>query len=180
MKVLVHTCCAPCLIYPLKVLREQGHEVESYFYNPNIHPFSEYLRRLDSLKCYCEQEKIPLREDEYDFYHYFHEILLRGDRCQGCYRLRLGAAARVAKDKGFAAFTTTLIVSPHQKHQIIREIAEKIGQSHGIPFLYHDFRSGYREAVKESKALGLYRQKYCGCLYSEMECREKIVVGAKA
>lgn len=179
MKVLVHTCCGPCLIYPLKVLREQGHEVFSYFYNPNIHPYSEYLKRLDALKSLCEKEKFSLKEGDYDFYHYFHEILLRENRCQGCYRLRLSKAAEVAKKEGFAAFTTTLLVSPHQKHQNIKEIGEKIAQSHNITFLYQDFRPGYQETVKGSKARGLYRQKYCGCLYSEMECRKKTLLGAK-
>lgn len=179
MKVLVHTCCGPCLIHPLKTLREQGHKVVSYFYNPNIHPYSEYLKRLDSLKDYCKKEKVSLKEGQYDFYHYFHEILLRENRCQGCYRLRLSTAAEVAKKGKFEAFTTTLLVSPHQKHQVIKEVGEKIAQSHDIDFLYQNFRSGYQEAVKESKTLGLYRQKYCGCLYSEMECREKTLVGVK-
>lgn len=178
MKVLVHTCCGPCLTHPLKVLREQGHEVESYFYNPNIHPYSEYLKRLDSLKSLTSQEKVPLKEGEYDFYRYFHEVLLRENRCHGCYRIRLGAAAREAKEKGFDAFTTTLLVSPHQGHEVIKQIGESVARAHGVKFLYQDFRSGYSETIERSKELGLYRQKYCGCLYSEKEREQKDVLRA--
>ncbi len=171
MKVLVHTCCGPCLIYPLKRLRDEGHEVISFSYNPNIHPYTEYLKRMDSLERYCQFEKVPLLVAEYDFYDYFHNVITfrEKERCEICYHLRLDQAAKKAREEGAGSFTTTLLVSPHQKHDVIRSVGEEIASKHGVPFLYQDFREGYWETIGISKMLGLYRQKYCGCVFSEHE-----------
>lgn len=179
MRVLIHTCCGPCLIYPLKKLRDDGHEVVSFSYNPNIHPYTEYLTRMDSLERYCHFEKVPLLVGEYNFYDYFHHVTFREkERCEICYRLRLEQTARKARGEGFDSFTTTLLVSPHQKHEMIRKIGEEIAEQHNMPFLYLDFREGYWETIGISKMLGLYRQKYCGCVYSEHERFQKIKAGS--
>lgn len=170
-RVLIHVCCAPCLVYPLKVLREEGYEVTGFFYNPNIHPFSEYRRRLETLINYSRFVMLPLRvDDSYDL-----KFFLKGQienmerRCIFCYRIRLERAYEAAKNEGFPRITTTLLYSKHQKHEAIREICEELSSKHGIEFLYFDFRKGWKEGIEESKALNLYRQSYCGCIFSEAE-----------
>ncbi len=171
MKLLMHVCCGPCALYPLQVLREEGYEVHGYFFNPNIHPFSEYTRRLHTLKTYAEGEAWPvIYAREYPVEEYFRLVAYREtERCRFCYLLRLERAAEAAKRGGFDAFTTTLLVSPFQKHDMIREVGEAAAGKYGITFLYRDFRAGFKEGVKRSKELGMYRQQYCGCVYSERE-----------
>ncbi len=170
MKILVHTCCGPCLIYPVTRLKQNGFEIESFAYNPNIHPYSEYLERMDTLSRYCKENDIGLTEGDYDFHDYLKRVSLgEEDRCSLCYEMRLDKAAQVAADRGFASFTTTLLVSPHQKHEMIKQKGEKAGLKHGIIFYYDDFRPGYQYAVTRSKEMNMYRQKYCGCIYSEHE-----------
>lgn len=170
-KVLLHICCGPCASYPVPVLREQGYDVMGYFYNPNIHPYSEYLKRREGLEEYARQTDLQVIYDEkYNPVQYFQNISYReSQRCLFCYRLRLEQAAHIAKKGKFDYFTTTLLVSKYQKHQLIREVGETMGEKYGVPFLYQDFREGFKETVTRSKAMGLYRQQYCGCLYSEME-----------
>jgi predicted adenine nucleotide alpha hydrolase (AANH) superfamily ATPase len=167
----MHVCCGPCALYPLEVLRDEGHEVHGYFFNPNIHPFSEYSRRRDTLKAYAETEAWPvIYAREYPVEEYFRLVAYREtERCRFCYLLRLKRAAGVAKRGGFDAFTTTLLVSPFQKHETIREVGEAVAGKYGIGFFYRDFRKGFKEGVKRSKELGMYRQQYCGCVYSEKE-----------
>jgi len=170
-KVLLHLCCAPCTIYPLGVLREEGHEVYGHFYNPNIHPFSENKRRLDTVDTYAGGEKLGVtRENAYPLEEFLRQVVFREeDRCRHCYRLRLAGTARMAKKGGFAAFTTTLLYSRFQKHDLIRSIGDAVAAAEGIPFLYRDFREGWSEGVRISKKLGMYRQQYCGCIYSERD-----------
>lgn len=171
MKLLLHICCAPCTIYPLKILRQAGHELTGYFYNPNIHPYLEYKRRLDTLKEFSLQEALPVEYDE----TYPMESFLRAvasdemNRCRHCYAMRLQRAAREAKEGGYEGFTTTLLYSKYQKHDWIREAGEEAAARHGLTFLYVDFRDGWSEGVERSKELGMYRQPYCGCIYSEKE-----------
>ncbi|MGI6648002.1 MAG: epoxyqueuosine reductase QueH [Bacillota bacterium] len=171
MNVLVHMCCGPCASYPVPLLLEQGHQVRGLYYNPNIHPYQEYQRRQEGVKQLAQclgVEVIYL--PEYDIEKYFRETAFReGQRCRLCYYLRLKRTAQVAKKGNFAAFTTTLLVSPFQKHEVIREVAERISEEVGVPFYYQDFRPGYRESVIRSKEMGLYRQQYCGCVFSERE-----------
>jgi len=171
LRVLVHICCANCLIYPLKVLREEGDEVMGFFYNPNIHPYQEYQRRLQTVKEYEKQAGIKvIYRDEYDLEEFLRGVAFREEeRCRFCHHLRLEATAQVAKKGKFDAFTSTLLHSKHQNHELIREMGEAAGAKHGVTFLYRDFREGWREGIEESKALGLYRQNYCGCIYSEKE-----------
>lgn len=171
MKALIHCCCANCLIYPLKVLQQEGWEVMGFFYNPNIHPYQEYQRRLEAVREYERQAAIQvIYRDEYSLEEFLRGVAFREDeRCRFCYHLRLEATAQVAKHGKFAAFTTTLLHSRHQNHELITAIGETVGKEQGVQFLSQDFRGGWKEGIEASKALGLYRQQYCGCIYSEKE-----------
>ncbi len=172
-RILVHACCGPCLIYPHGVLGKES-ELEVFFFNPNIHPSMEYARRLEALSRYCEMTGLPLEVGEYEIGDYFRSIENReGKRCRGCYELRLKKTAFRASAMGFDAFTTTLSVSPYQDHDLIAEVGNDAGREAGVRFLYIDFRSGYREGRRTAADLGMYRQAYCGCVYSEAERYEK-------
>ncbi len=171
-KVLLHICCGPCATYPVPWLRDHGYDLMGYFYNPNIHPYTEYMHRREGLKQYAEIVGLPVIWDDahYEPKKYFQAISFReAHRCMMCYQLRLEQAAHIAKKGKFDYFTTTLLVSKYQKHQLIRELGESIGEKYGVPFLYHDFREGFALTGERSRAYGLYRQQYCGCLYSEIE-----------
>jgi epoxyqueuosine reductase len=170
-KILLHICCAPCTIYPLKILRGEGNEIGGLFYNPNIHPYLEYKRRLDALTTYAVQEDLTfIREEGYPLEAFFRQVVFREEeRCRLCYHLRLSHAAEIGKRDRFDAFTTTLLYSRYQKHDLIREVAEEVAGTQGIPFIYRDFREGWSEGVRISKETGMYRQPYCGCIYSEKE-----------
>ena len=171
MKVLIHICCANCLIYPLKALQQAGEDVKGFFYNPNIHPYQEYKRRLEAVQHYEKEAALQvIYRDEYNLEEFLRGVAFReAERCRFCYHLRLEAAAQVAKRGKFDAFTTTLLHSKHQDHEFIKLIGEQIGKEQGVKFLYRDFREGWKQGIEESKALGLYRQGYCGCIYSEKE-----------
>jgi predicted adenine nucleotide alpha hydrolase (AANH) superfamily ATPase len=171
LKALIHICCANCLIYPLKALHEEGWEVMGFFYNPNIHPYQEYRRRLAAVREYESKAAIQvIYQDEYTLEEFLRQMAFREEeRCRICHHLRLKATAKVAKHGKFAAFTTTLLHSRHQNHELIKAIGETVGKEQGVEFLYRDFREGWKQGIEESKALGLYRQSYCGCIYSEKE-----------
>jgi hypothetical protein len=171
MKILLHICCGPCATYPYEVLKRNGWEVVGFFYNPNIHPYKEYERRLATLKDYAQKAGLEvIYKDEYDLEEFLRRVVYReAIRCQFCYYLRLKEAARAAKEGGFDAFTTTLLVSPYQDHHLIQEVASSAGKEVGINFHYDDFRSGYNQGIQLSKEYELYRQVYCGCIYSEKE-----------
>lgn len=171
MKVLLHICCANCAISPIEKIREEGNEVVGYFFNSNIHPYQEYQKRLDSLKQYSERVGLNvIYRDEYLLEEFLKNVSHRvKERCQYCYSLRLEATAREAKERNFDRFSTTLLQSMHQDHRLIRETGERIGKEVGIPFYYQDFRQGWKKGLEVSKAMGLYRQQYCGCIYSEKE-----------
>jgi epoxyqueuosine reductase len=176
MKVLLHICCAPCAVYPHEVLRGAGHEVRGFFFNPNIHPYQEFARRAATLREYAEAAPLPIIWDEtYDLEGFLRLVAFReAERCTFCYHLRLAAAARVARRGGFDAFTSTLLYSKFQNHELIRELGEAVGQEAGLPFHYEDFREGWRRGVERSKALGLYRQPYCGCIFSERDRYQRL------
>ncbi|MFH1905087.1 MAG: epoxyqueuosine reductase QueH [bacterium] len=171
MKLLLHTCCAPCLTYPYKILSEHGMQVSAFFYNPNIHPFTEYTKRLNCLKDYTEEKGVKLiMKDDYAIEEFLKQVVFReNNRCSICYEIRLAETAKTAKSEKFDAFSTTMLISPYQKHESIRSIGESVAAEFGISFFYKDFREGYRESVSLSKGAGLYRQQYCGCIYSEKE-----------
>ncbi|MEW6428960.1 MAG: epoxyqueuosine reductase QueH [Thermodesulfobacteriota bacterium] len=171
MRILLHVCCGPCTVYPLTVLRAEGHEVEGFFHNPNIHPYQEFARRLAAMTALAETERFAVRYDRvYGLRPFLREVVGREDgRCRICYGMRLRAAARVGREAGCDRFTTTLLYSRYQQHELIRATGERVGEEEGIGFYYQDFRGGWQEGVDRSIAMGLYRQPYCGCIYSEEE-----------
>jgi predicted adenine nucleotide alpha hydrolase (AANH) superfamily ATPase len=171
MKLLLHICCAPCTIYPLDMLRKEEGQVKGVFFNPNIHPYLEYKKRLDTVREYTAREGLEVNLAEgYPIEDFLQKTAALGkDRCSYCYEVRLRRTAAEAR-KGFCdAFTTTLLYSRHQKHDLIRETGEAIAREMKVPFYYKDFRVGWEEGVRQSKEMGMYRQKYCGCVFSEKE-----------
>ncbi len=170
-KILFHICCAPCAIYPYSRLREDGLEPTGYFYNPNIHPYLEYRKRIDTVKEFALRVGLEVfYRDGYDLDEFLGRTVGTGTgRCERCYRMRLHAAGTEARDRGFSAFTTSLLYSKYQKHDLIKGVARETADEFGIEFYYEDFRRGWREGIMESKAMGLYRQQYCGCIFSERE-----------
>ncbi len=176
MKILLHICCANCAIYPLQEMQVNRDEIVGFFFNPNIHPYQEYQRRLDSLKQYSGKTGLDvIYRDEYLLEEFLKNVSHRPqDRCRYCYFLRLDATAREARERGFDRFSTTLLQSAHQDHGAIREVGEEVAKGIGISFHYEDFRKGWRKGLEVSKAMGLYRQQYCGCIYSEKERASKI------
>ncbi len=171
MRLLLHICCGPCLVFPLSVLHEEGIETRGYFFNPNIHPYSEFKKRLDSLAGYAQKMDLPLIiRDDYPLEDWLRAVAYReSERCFHCYHLRLSAVARAAKKSGYDAFSTTLLYSKLQKHERIRAIAFAAAKEAGVEFFYRDFRQGWQEGIEASKEAGLYRQNYCGCIYSERD-----------
>ena len=166
----MHTCCAPCSVYCIDSLRKEGIEPTVYWYNPNIHPYIEYKTRRDTLKEYTKSINVEaIFEEEYGLDNFCKNVI--GDlqnRCQNyCYRVRLEQTAKYAKENGYDTISTTLLVSPYQKHDILKEQGEEIAKKYGLNFLYRDFRVGFREGQAKARELGLYMQKYCGCVFSE-------------
>lgn len=170
-KVLLHICCGPCATYPVPFLIDRGYEVTGFFGNPNIHPYTEYVKRREGLEQYAELTGLKvIYEPDYDPAGYFQKVSFReSNRCFYCYSMRLEQAARYAKKGKFDYFTSTLLVSKYQKHNMIIEAAQAMAAKYEVPFLYFDFREGFHETALRSRAMGLYRQQYCGCLYSEWE-----------
>jgi len=152
-------------------MKEKGDEAVGYFFNPNIHPFQEYQKRLDALKQYSERVGLKvIYRDEYLLEEFLKNVSHRvEERCQYCYSVRLETTACEAKKQSFDGFSTTLLQSTHQNHALIKETGERLAREIGIPFYYEDFRQGWRKGMEVSKAMGLYRQQYCGCIYSEKE-----------
>ncbi|MDI6916405.1 MAG: epoxyqueuosine reductase QueH [Thermoplasmatales archaeon] len=170
MRILAHVCCAPCYVPVHKRLINEGHDVTGFWYNPNIHPFMEYRARLEALMKYQETEGINIiYRDEYPLKEFLKGQINSDDRCRFCYSQRLNKTAETAKEKGFDAFTTTLLESPFQKHAMIKNIGESIGKQNNIRFYYEDFRKWHEQGKKEASSLSLYRQRYCGCIFSEKE-----------
>ena len=171
MNILLHTCCGPCAIFPLQQLRAGGHQITGYFYNHNIHPYQEYARRRDTTVQMAELQGMPLiMHDDYDVEGFLQHVAAEPHRrCSYCYASRLRATAQAAAAGGFDAFTAALLYSRYQKHDEIRALGDTFSKEFGVSFYYQDFRSGWQEGIRLSKELGLYRQQYCGCIYSEKE-----------
>ncbi|KAF0197040.1 MAG: hypothetical protein FD169_712 [Bacillota bacterium] len=181
MRILLHTCCGPCSTYVAQALGENGYEVTGYFYNPNIHPYAEYLRRKENAEKWAQAAGVPLVVDKgYDIAAWMGEVnKALPHRCEGCYRSRLGPAAKLAKLQGLEAFTTTLLISPYQQHDKIRHVGEQIAEEMQIPFFYEDFRPHFKATYGLSRKFDLYRQHYCGCVFSEYErAQERVMRGA--
>ena len=173
--VLLHCCCAHCAAYTVKYWREQGYEAKVFWYNPNIHPYREHQDRLDAMQTMAQNMDLPFTiAPGYDMPEYFQRVAGdEGNRCQHCFTLRLTKAAEMARQMEIPYFTSTLLISPHQKHELLREIGDSIAERTGTEFLYADLRKRYSDSRHITKPLELHRQQYCGCLYSEWErCEE--------
>ncbi len=175
MTVLLHICCGPCAIYPLDVLQGEGLRVQGYFHNPNIHPYQEFKKRLEAVELLASRLDLPVEYNrEYGLHEYLRRVVFNEEsRCRLCHDMRLGAAAEQARKIGADAFTTTLLYSRYQNHELIRHKAEELADEYKIPFYYHDFREGWQQGIDMSIEMGLYRQSYCGCIYSEQERYDK-------
>jgi predicted adenine nucleotide alpha hydrolase (AANH) superfamily ATPase len=190
MKLLLHACCAPCSVACVESLAEEGQRPVLFWYNPNIHPWTEYKSRRDCLQGFAGERGLELEtEDEYGLRSFIRGIYPFIDRktagedpadpggvagaplsrCAFCYRLRLERTAQKAGREGFDAFSTTLLISPYQNHGLIRSIGEELAGRYGLVFLYRDFRPRFRKGREKAGELGLYLQKYCGCIFSEEE-----------
>lgn len=170
MKLLLHTCCAPCSVYCIETLRKEGIEPTVYWFNPNIHPYMEYKQRRDCLKEYTRNIEIEaIFEENYGLKDFCKNVVQDlENRCQKyCYPVRLEQTAKYAKENGYDSFSTTLLISPYQNHEMLIKVGEEMAKKYGLKFLYRDFRAGFREGQEKARELGLYRQKYCGCVFSE-------------
>ena len=180
MKLLLHTCCAPCSVQCVEALGEEGIKPALFWYNPNIHPYTEYRARKDALKDFAENKELALiMEDNYGLRLFVDwaaaskpasDMISDTDRrCTFCYRLRLEKAARTAAEKAYAAFSTTLLISPYQNHELVKKTGGEMAAKYGVEFFYRDFRPRFREGQNQARAAGYYTQKYCGCVFSEEE-----------
>ena len=171
MKTLMHTCCAPCSVYCVESLRSEDIEPVSYWYNPNIHPYTEYRMRKTTLEDYSKMIDMQLIiENDYGLRKFTKAVI--GDlehRCPVCYAMRLDQTAMYAAEHHYDCFTTTLLVSPYQKHDLLIAAGKAAAEKYGVEFLYRDFRVGFKEGQAKARELGLYMQKYCGCIFSEEE-----------
>lgn len=181
MNVLLHVCCGPCALVPVAAIRTAGHNVRGFFYNPNIHPFKEFERRMESLELASQQLELPMEyERRYGLREYLRTVVFHEDaRCALCYEIRLRATAQKALETKADAFSTTLLYSRYQNHALIKKQGDDLSRELGIPFYYEDFRTGWQEGIDRSLAMGLYRQPYCGCIYSEQERYDKLWQKAK-
>ncbi len=171
MQTLLHICCAPCANQCIEALRTDSIAVTGFWYNPNIHPFTEYRARRDCLRAYAEAIQLPLIEkNDYALRPFVRAVAedIAG-RCVKCYEMRLFEAAKQAKEGGFDSFTSSLFISPYQNHQLMIEVAQQAAEEYGIEFLYRDFRPYFKDGQTFAREHGFYMQKYCGCVFSEEE-----------
>lgn len=189
MKILLHICCSNCAAYPFKLLQEENHDVTGFWFNPNIHPYEEYRLRLGSLKELENRWLINISyTDEYEPAEFFEmfgidslnnrEILNfnpaetvppHPERCKSCYLLRLRKTAEEAQKQGFDGFSTTLLISPYQDFEEIVTTGRKLSEEYNVLFYLKDFRPYFRNSMALAKELELYRQRYCGCIFSREE-----------
>ena len=169
-KLLLHTCCAPCSVYCIDSLRAEKIEPTVFWYNPNIHPYIEYKTRRDCLKDYLKSIQVKgIFKENYGLDNFCKNVVNDiPNRCVNyCYRARLSETVKFAKENGYEYFSTTLLVSPYQKHEELKAVCEELADLSGVKFLYRDFRVGFREGQAKARTLGMYMQKYCGCIFSE-------------
>ena len=172
--LLLHACCGPCSLEPVKYLREEGFEPTICWTNPNIQPIEEHDKRLKTLLAWADEvAHVPVivAEDRRDLWEakVAPAGLAREARCRACYRVRLEESCRVAKEEGFHYISTTLVVSPYQLFDACHEVLSKLTPKYGLEEVWRDFRPHYPESVTDSRALGMYRQNYCGCRFSAAE-----------
>lgn len=175
--LLLHACCAPCSSAVLELLSDVF-DIALLFYNPNISPAEEFNFRLDELKRLTQEMKLgdtKILAPEYDNSEFedaikgMEEIPEGGKRCEVCYRLRLEKTAKIAKETGFDYFTTTLSISPYKNAEWLNSIGKELSEQYGVNYLFSDFKkgNGYKRSCELSKEFDLYRQNYCGCIYSK-------------
>jgi len=173
MKLLLHVCCGPCASALARQLLSEGVDVTGLYYNPNVHPSMENFYRKQAAYLLARCEGFPMIDvPEYDYREFLQAVVGHEEpeeRCPICYRMRFERVAQIAKDQGFEAFATSLLVSPHQRHDVVREVAETVAEEKGVLFMYRDFRDLWSQTYEYSRMMELYRQKYCGCIYSEEE-----------
>jgi len=177
--LFLHVCCGPCAEWPVKSFLDEGLSLTAFYYNPNIHPLFEHDRRRDNAARLMQMHNIPFITDDTFLEDEWKAKAWEGrfpSRCEMCYDIRMRRTAEEARKQGFTAFSTTLLVSPYQNHEGIIKAALRAADENGISFVYRDFRPGFREGQRMAKEDGLYRQKYCGCIFSleESEFRDKI------
>ena len=180
-KILLHCCCAPCSLSCLEPLKNEGVDITAFWFNPNIHPFKEYEARRDCLVEFMENEKIPLVvKEDYGLREFVKNVADDIDgRCVYCYSVRLEETAKYAKENGFDGFTSTLFSSLYQNHELMVKKANELAEKYGIEFYYRDFRPNFREGNQKAREMGLYLQKYCGCIFSEEDRYQKQINKAK-
>ena len=171
MKTLLHACCAPCANRCIDALQKENIEVTAFWYNPNLHPFTEYRARRNCLRQYLEEIGLPLIEqNDYALRPFIREVAEDiAKRCVKCYEMRLFETARQAKEGGFDSFTSSLFISPYQNHALMMEVAQRAAETYGVEFLYRDFRPYFKEGQEFAREKEMYIQKYCGCVFSEEE-----------
>ena len=159
----------------IESLRSEGIEPTGYWFNPNIHPFTEYSARREALETYAQSIDLEMIfNDNYGIREFTQAVSSDIDnRCSYCYTSRLESAAKFAAENGFDSFTSTVFISPYQNHELMKSIAEAAAEKYGIKFLYRDFRPLFREGQAKAREAGLYMQKYCGCIYSEEDRYKK-------
>ncbi len=178
-ELLLHICCGPCSIYPVEVLKKKGINFKGLFYNPNIHPFLEFERRVQALEEITEVLgfEVIYHPSGYGLHQWLEGVWSkcpnRPDRCHVCYKMRLEETARISKELGFTCFSSTLLYSIYQDHDAIREIGNGVARTHGLKFYYEDFRAGWKEGKDRARTIGIYTQPYCGCILSEEERYKK-------
>ncbi len=188
MNILLHTCCSNCSILPFRLIKAEGHKFTGLWFNPNIHPLEEYSLRLDSLKRLSSLTSVDmLFLEDYRPEDYFRMLGLEDEfpesdeevdpetapgspeRCRACYELRLGKTAEEALKNGFDAFSSTLLISPYQDFEQLKSTGMEMAEKHNIEFYMMDFRPFFRDSMDAARDMDLYRQKYCGCIFSKKE-----------
>ncbi|MDO5733330.1 MAG: epoxyqueuosine reductase QueH, partial [Eubacteriales bacterium] len=174
-RLLMHVCCAPCSEYPLFVLRHEGFSVDGLFYNPNIHPFEEWLLRLENLALFSELHGFKaFNHVEPQMERWLNHPSVEKDKhCAMCYAMRMDYVAAFAARHGYAAFTTSLLVSPYQNQPLLMQMAETAARRHGVSFYRRHYMEGYRLGQTMAHDDALYCQKYCACIFSMLESRYK-------
>ena len=171
MKTLLHICCAPCANQCIDSLRSEGQELTGYWYNPNIHPFTEYRARRNCLREYAQTIRLPpIEKNDYGLRPFVKAVAEDiENRCVKCYEMRLFEVARFASENGFDGFSSSLFISPYQQHELMKEVAENAADTYHVSFVYRDFRPLFKAGQEKARELGFYMQKYCGCVFSEEE-----------
>ena len=172
--LLLHACCGPCSLEPVRLLREEGFEPTICWTNPNIQPLAEHDLRLHTLQTWAEEiahvNVIVASDDRETWERTVAPFGFdREARCRACYALRLAEACRIARERGFEHISTTLAVSPYQLFDTCGEVLDKLARAHGLTPVWRDFRPHYPDATTRSRELGMYRQNFCGCRFSAAE-----------